>query len=116
MPRISKRQGWRHSDAGRNARQSNVAWGVGERTSVRAAWGRFAQTQAIYELQVEDGVTEFARAQRAEHRVLGLDHAFPRGMTARLELYDKRFSNLRPRYENIFDRVILFPELRHDRI
>jgi outer membrane receptor protein involved in Fe transport len=94
----------------------NLAYGAGERTSVRAAWGRFAQAQNIYELQVEDGISEFAPAQLAEHRVIGIDHAFSRGVTARLEIYDKEFTNLRPRFENIFNRMVLFPELRRDRL
>jgi hypothetical protein len=94
----------------------NLAWAAGPRTSVRAAWGRFAQPQSIYELQVEDGVNDFGEAQWAEHRVIGIDQALPGGVTARLEVYDKEFSDLRPRFENIFDRVVLFPELRHDRV
>jgi hypothetical protein len=94
----------------------NVAWSVSPRTAVRAAWGRFAQPQHVYELPIEDGVTEFDDAQRAEHRVVSVDHSFPRGITARMELYDKRFALLRARYENLFDRIILFPELRHDRV
>ena len=94
----------------------NVAWAVGERTSLRAAWGRFAQPQRVYELQVEDGVLEFGRAQRAEHRVIGVDHALRNGATTRFEIYDKRFAYLRPRYENLFDRILMFPELRHDRV
>ncbi|HYC60016.1 MAG TPA: TonB-dependent receptor [Thermoanaerobaculia bacterium] len=93
----------------------NVAWSATPRTSVRAAWGIFHQPQAIHELQVEDGVTEYARAQRSEHRVLGIEHSF-KAVDARLELYDKSMTNLRPRYLNLYDRLLLFPELRADRI
>jgi TonB dependent receptor/TonB-dependent Receptor Plug Domain len=94
----------------------NAAWSPTPRTSVRAAWGRFHQPQAIHELQVEDGVTEYREAQRAEHRVLGVEHSFPRGVEARLELYDKTLTHLRPRYVNLYDRLLVFPELRADRI
>jgi hypothetical protein len=94
----------------------NVAWTVGRRTSLRAAWGRFSQPQYVYELPVEDGVNEFSPSQRAEHRVIGIDHQFNAAVTARVEAYEKNFSDLRPRFENIFDRIVIFPELRFDRV
>ena len=94
----------------------NVAWTPSPRTSVRAAWGLFHQPQAIHELQVEDGVTEYQPAQRSEHRVLGIEHSFRRGIDARLELYDKTLTHLRPRYVNLYDHLLIFPELRADRI
>lgn len=94
----------------------NVAWMLSPRTSVRAAWGLFHQPQAIHELQVEDGVTEYQQAQRSEHRVLGIEHSFQRGFEARLELYDKALTHLRPRYVNLYDHLLIFPELRADRI
>jgi outer membrane receptor protein involved in Fe transport len=94
----------------------NFAWTLSPRTSVRAAWGWFHQPQAIHELQVEDGVTEYQPAQRAEHRVLGVEQSFRGGIQARLELYDKTLTHLRPRYTNLYDRLLLFPELRADRV
>jgi outer membrane receptor protein involved in Fe transport len=94
----------------------NVSWFASDRTIVRAAWGRFYQPRSVYELPVEDGVTEFEPAQLAEHRIVGIEQVLGAGVTARLEAYDKSFSNLRPRYENLFDRLVVFPELRSDRI
>jgi hypothetical protein len=94
----------------------NVAWTLAPRTSVRAAWGLFHQPQAIHELQVEDGITRYQPAQRSEHRVLGIEHSFGNGFDARLELYDKSLTHLRPRYQNLYDRLLLFPELRADRV
>ena len=70
----------------------------------------------IHELQVEDGVTEYQPAQRSEHRVLGIEHSFRRGVEARLELYDKTLTHLRPRFLNLYDHLLIFPELRADRI
>lgn len=93
----------------------NVAWTPTPRTSVRAAWGVFHQPQELQELQVEDGVTEYEQAQRSEHRVLGIERSFPH-FDARLELYDKALTHLRPRYVNLYDHLLLFPELRADRI
>jgi hypothetical protein len=93
----------------------NALWTIAEHTALRMAWGLFHQAQGIQELQVGDGVEAYAPAQRAEHYVLGLDHVF-RGGEVRLDLYDKRMTHLRPRYENLYDNLILFPELRADRI
>ena len=94
----------------------NIAWTPSPRTSMRAAWGVFHQPQAIHELQVEDGVTEYQPAQRSEHRVLGVEHSLGRGVAARVELYDKLLTHLRPRYLNLYDHLLLFPELRADRV
>jgi len=102
-------------DGGHFSPRINAAWTASPATTLRAAWGHFYQPQGIYELPVEDGVTEFPGAQRAEHRVIGVDHRFGRGVTARVELYDKVLSDPHPRFENLYDRIIVFPELRADR-
>jgi hypothetical protein len=93
----------------------NVLWTAGAGTSLRAAWGYFHQPHSIHELEVEDGVTSFHRSQRSEHRVFGIEHDFGAAQ-ARIELYDKQLTHLRPRYENLYDRLVFFPELRADRI
>jgi len=102
-------------DGGHFSPRLNAAWMLSPSTTLRAAWGHFYQPQGIYELQVEDGVTEFFRAQRAEHRVIGIDHRLGATVTARVELYDKVFTNPRPRFENLYDRIVVFPEQRADR-
>jgi hypothetical protein len=102
-------------DGGHFSPRVNAAWMVSPATTVRAAWGYFYQPQGVYELQVEDGVTNFFPAQRAEHRVIGVDQSLGPALTARVELYDKVFTNPRPRFENLYDRIVVFPELRDDR-
>jgi hypothetical protein len=94
----------------------NVAYSLGAHATLRASWGRFYQAQGINELQVEDGVTDFLPAERADHAVLGAEYDFGRGYSARAEVYDKRFRQLRPRFENIFDRVVIYPEMQPDRL
>jgi len=103
-------------DGAHVAPRINAAYALGPHATLRASWGRFYQAQGINELQVEDGVTNFLRAQRADHSVLGAEYDFGRGYSARAEVYDKRFTQLRPRFENIFDRVVIFPELHGDRL
>ncbi len=85
-------------------------------TTLRLGWGRFSQAQGVHELQVEDGVTGFFPAQRSAHTVLGLDHRFGNDLSLRAELYHKQMDTLRPRYENLFDKLELLPELSPDRV
>lgn len=103
-------------DAGRASPRLHLLWDVGPATRVRATWGRYSQAQGIHELQIEDGVDRFARAQRAEHRVLALEHRFGRGLSLRAEAYEKRLSRLRSRYENLFEPIDLIPEAAPDRV
>jgi hypothetical protein len=93
-----------------------LAWAPYRGTAVRLAWGVVHQPQRIDELAVEDGATEFEAAQRSTHRVLSVEQQLAHGLGARLELYDKSMSRLRTRYENLFDSLLLFPELRPDRV
>ncbi len=85
-------------------------------TILRAAWGIFYQCQRLNELQVEDGVDEFFPAQRADHWLLGVEHSFTPGLAGRLEIFRKDLSNLRPRYENLFNPIQLFPNPKPDRV
>ena len=94
----------------------NLAYELGDVTRLRASWGRYQQFQGINELQVEDGVSEFFPAQKADHTILGVERDLPQGYALRMEAYRKDYSQLRPRYENLFDPLSLVPELRWDRV
>lgn len=94
----------------------NLMATLGPRTALRAAWGRFHQSQNLNELQVEDGATGFYPAQRAEHWMLGVEHRLRNGVALRFEIFHKDLSHLRPRYENLFSTIDLFPETLPDRI
>lgn len=85
------------------------------RTLLRASWGRYFQPQDINELPVEDGIDTFSPAPHANHWIVSLDRQFDLGLDLRLELYRKRYESLRPRFENVFDPVVLFPEAEFDR-
>lgn len=93
----------------------NVLYKLGSNTELRLGFGHFYQAQEINELQVTDGVIDFHEAQRAQHLVAGLKHEFDLGFDIRLELYQKKYRSLMPRYENIFDPLVLIPELQIDR-
>jgi hypothetical protein len=96
--------------------RASMLYEASDRLRYRASWGRFFQAQRINELQVEDGVDTFYAAQRADHFIVGVDRDFDDGISLRLEAYYKDYDELRPRYENLFDPVVLIPELEADRV
>jgi hypothetical protein len=93
----------------------NAALALGPATSLRAAWGTYHQAQAIHSLQVQDGVDTFLPSERAEHRVLGIEHTAG-GVSLRAEAYQRVLSRQRPRYANLDRTVDVFPEVENDRV
>jgi outer membrane receptor protein involved in Fe transport len=93
----------------------NLLYRAGKSTELRFAFGEYYQAQEINELQVSDGVAHFYPAQHAQHLVASLTHSFDFGVDLRLETYQKKYRSLMPRFENIFDPLVLIPELQIDR-
>ncbi|MBT8051567.1 MAG: TonB-dependent receptor [Gammaproteobacteria bacterium] len=89
---------------------------TGEATEFRATWGRYYQSQAIQDLQVEDGLERYFAPQRADHWIAGLQHRFAQGYRLRTEAFYKRYDRLKPRFENLFDTLVMIPELAPDRV
>lgn len=89
---------------------------LGERTRLRASWGKYFQAQSVDELQIADGVTEFFAPQRSTHLVASIEHQFANGVEIRLEAYRKDYRQVRPRFENLLNTFVLLPELKPDRI
>ncbi|HLE82884.1 MAG TPA: TonB-dependent receptor, partial [Thermoanaerobaculia bacterium] len=98
----------------------NLAWRLGERSVLRAAWGRFFQSQRPYELQVEDAETTLFRAERSEHWVLGYEALLASGRSGlgavRVELFRRDVEDPRPHYENLLEALNFFPEIEPDRV
>ena len=94
----------------------NLVAALGDRTSLRGAWGHYFQSQRLYELQVEDGETDFSPSERTEQYVVGFEHAFDEGSTLRFDLYHRDVQNPRPRFENAYEPVDSFPEVQPDRL
>ncbi|MDH4045263.1 MAG: TonB-dependent receptor [Gemmatimonadota bacterium] len=95
----------------------NVAFPMAPRTTLRAAWGYYRQSQGLDELNVADGDDRFYPPQRAEHRVLGLEHRLPDGTSLRVEGYERRVSNPRPEYRSLVPIIeALWEEGGGDRI
>jgi outer membrane receptor protein involved in Fe transport len=94
----------------------SVLYSLSPKTKLRAGWGRFYQSQGINELQVEDGISQFYPAQHADHVIASLDHAFDAGFDLRVEAYRKNYRRIHPRFENLFDPLVFFPEAEFDRV
>ncbi len=90
--------------------------GLGLKTELRLSWGRYHQSQGIDELQIEDGVTRFWRAQRADHIIAGIRHLLRDKYALRVEAFYKNMLRVRPRFENLYDPLGLIPELQQDRV
>ena len=89
---------------------------MGSTTELRLTWGRYYQSQAIQELQVEDGLDQFFAPQRSDHWIAGIQHRFEKGYRLRMEAFYKNYDRLKPRFENLFDTLALIPELAPDRV
>jgi len=100
-----------HIDESRLSPRVNAALALRPATTLRMAWGTYAQAQGLHELQTPDGDVRFYPVERAEHRVLGIEHALRPGIDLRLEAYDERFTAMRPRFVSREDTGELFPEL-----
>jgi hypothetical protein len=94
----------------------NLAFALNRSTTLRAAWGLYHQPQELYQLHVQDGDASFYRAERAEHRVMGLDHVLAGGVSLRAEGYQRVLSRMRPRYDNLFNVNSGIEEAAPDRI
>ncbi len=94
----------------------NALYMLGDNSEIRVGVGRYYQAQEINELQVNDGLAEFFAPQRADHIVTSFLHRFSDGLEIRVEAYQKKYESLIPRFENVFDPLVLIPELQIDRV
>lgn len=94
----------------------NAAWQLAPRTTLRAAWGRYAQAQGVHELAVPFGDATLYPTEKAEHRVVGLEHNFAPGLNVRVEAYQRLTRDPRPQWFNRSDTYGIFPEAQTDRI
>ena len=93
----------------------NAAAALGGGT-LRGAWGSYSQFAGWQEVAVADGERTLGRAERAEHRVLSYERALTRGVSLRVEGYERLTTRPRPRWENLDNAYDLFPEAQADRV
>jgi outer membrane receptor protein involved in Fe transport len=101
---------------GRFSPRASLLVRLDSRTDLRVSHGRFFQAENLLDLQIEDGVTAYSRAQRAAHTIVSLERRFASSLALRAEAYRKWTRDARPRYENLFDPLVLMPELRASRV
>ncbi len=94
----------------------NLVYALGENAELRAAWGVNHQPQGVDQLQVEDNVTQFFAPERVTSWLVGYTQRLGAGFSARLELYEKNYDHLHPRFENALDSIQLIPEGASDRV
>lgn len=98
-----------------------AAWAFAPSTVLRAGWGRFLQSHRAHELMIEDGDVRVYPAERSNQWIAGIEHHFPassplRLSSIRVEAYQRRVANPRPRYENLLGPFDPFPEGEFDRV
>lgn len=94
----------------------NALWRLGERSELRFGVGQYFQSQRIYELRIEDRETDFRPAERSRQAGVTFTHRFAREIRFRIDAYYRSLDRLRPRYENLFTPIELYPETEPDRV
>jgi hypothetical protein len=94
----------------------DLVWKPGSRSEVRLGAGRYAQSQRIHELRIEDGETDYGPPEICEQLDLTYIHRFSKPWNLRVDAYRHRFGPLQPHYENLFHPLELFPEAEPDRV
>jgi outer membrane receptor protein involved in Fe transport len=103
-------------DNGQFSPRASLLYRLRPKTNLRLSWGRYYQSQGAHELQIEDGVMQFFPAQRFDQAILGIDYQLDAHYSLRAEVYHKKSTSLRPRFENLFDPLSVVPELEPDRV
>ena len=78
--------------------------------------GRYAQMQNLYEIQLDDGLLELNPVQRLDHLTAGFTYEDPRGWSVDAALYCRLSGSPVQRFENVYNRWVLLPELHADRV
>jgi len=94
----------------------SAMWRPWASTELRVSVGRYYQSQAVQSLQVEDGITNYWPAQRADQLIVGLRHLTANDTSIRVEAFLKEIREPRPRFENLYDPLGIIPELQADRV
>ena len=108
---------WDHQAYTRDSQISprlNTLWRPAERTEIQLGLGRFFQSQRIHELHVESGETRFRPAELSRQVDVTLQQRLRAPWSFRLDAYYGTISHVKPRYENLFNPIELFPETEAD--
>jgi outer membrane cobalamin receptor len=92
----------------------SLAYAISKNTFLRAAWGRYYQTQFIQNMDVNHNANNFNPAELSTHYVIGAERLFKNQISLRIEGYYKDISRINPIYQNLRDPLEVFPEARND--
>ncbi|MDP6039224.1 MAG: TonB-dependent receptor, partial [Candidatus Latescibacteria bacterium] len=106
----------RHTHTSENKLSPRIALAmpVGHNTVLRAAWGRYYQSQSPDDLDVQYNVQTFRPSERATHYILGLEQKLPNSIRLRIEGYYKDLDGIHDRFEDVQNEIELMPELHSD--
>jgi outer membrane cobalamin receptor len=90
----------------------NLSWAINPRTTLRGAVGRFAQSQGLEALQVEQGLRAWDPPERAIHTGIGVDRDIVRGVHLRVDGYQRALSPVRSRFLNLGGALDITTDLR----
>jgi hypothetical protein len=77
--------------------------------------GRYTQQQQLLEIQTDDGKAELDDPQHSDQINLGLLWDLTEELSIRIEGYHRIIDNPWSRYDNLYNRWVLLPELQGDR-
>ncbi|GGY81697.1 hypothetical protein GCM10011613_27980 [Cellvibrio zantedeschiae] len=80
----------------------NAIYNINDSSQLNFSWGKFYQAQAIDDLYPGGDDVEFHPSQLAEHSIIGLHHRLNEKIALRMDAYQKKYSQLIPRYENVY--------------
>jgi hypothetical protein len=93
-----------------------AVWDVTDNLALRASWGEYRQSQNPNEIQLADRDLILHPIQHSIHRLMSLEYNASENTRLRVELFKKQIRGPRPRFENLFTRLSLLPELLPDRV
>ncbi len=77
--------------------------------------GRYLQPQFLHEIQIDEGRTELDPPQVADQINVGIDWASTNRLTVSADVYKRRIHQPWSRFDNLYNRFTLLPELGSDR-
>jgi len=107
------RQTW--TDEHQVSPRINAIWKIGDRSEIRVGLGQYYQSQRLHELKVEDRETHFRPAELSRQAAVTFQHRFANDTSVRVDTYYRKLTHLRPRWENLFNPIELYPETEMDR-
>ena len=93
-----------------------IKWEADDDLTLRFDAGRFYQPNAVYEMDTADGIDHLFKPQRADHYIGSATWRWSSTAQIRLDAYEKQYSRMTPRFENLFNPFVLLQQIAPDRV